>query len=155
MAKSALAAGALTLGTGAFGTATVAAQREQVAVFADSYYPGANFDVIDPLQQGTTVDILQVDDEPVTEISQPDEWTGHVIRYDIGQGAGITTFLFVRGDRFSRGDSGTIGPEASVLSSDLNLLTTSLGDGGGPGDNQAAEGNQTTNETPTENGGGE
>ncbi|MDS0476870.1 calcium-binding protein [Natrinema sp. 1APR25-10V2] len=154
MAKSALATGALTLGTGAFGTATVGAQQEQVAVFADSYYPGANFDVVDPLQQGTTVDILQVDDEPVAEISQPDEWTGHIIRYDIGRGAGITTFLFVRGGRLSRGDSGTIGPDASVLSSNLNLLNTTL-DGGETGGQQAAEGNQTTNETPAENGGGE
>ncbi|MDS0474837.1 calcium-binding protein [Natrinema sp. 1APR25-10V2] len=155
MAKSALVTGALTLGTAAYGTATVAAQQEQVAVFADNYYPGANFDVVDPLQQGTTVDILQVDDEPVAEISQPDEWTGHIIRYDIGQGAGITTFLFVRGSRLSRGDSGTIGPDASVLSSDLNLLDTSLGNGGGTGGSQAAEGNQAANETPNENGGGE
>ncbi len=155
MAKSALVTGALTLGTAAFGTATVGAQQEQIAVFANSYYPGANFDVVDPLQQGTTVDILQVDDEPVAEISQPDEWAGHIIRYDIGRGAGITTFLFVRGGSLSRGDSGTIGPEASVLSSDLNLLTTSLGDGGGTGGDQATEGNQTTNETPNENGGGE
>ena len=152
MAKSALATGALTLGT--VGTATVAAQQEQVAVFADSYYPGANFDVVAQLQQGTTVDILQVDGEPVAEISQPDEWTGHIVRYDIGQGAGITTFLFVRGQGLDSGASGRIGTEASVLSADLNLLNTAMDTGGGTGGEQTAEDNQTGNETPAENGGG-
>ncbi len=150
MARSTLATAALTLGTGAFGTAAVGAQQEQVAVFADSYHPGATFEVVAPLQQGTTVDILQVDDEPVAEISQPDEWTGHLIRYDIGQGAGITTFLFVRGQGLNAGDSGTIGPAASVLSSDLNLLETTLGEGTGPRGEQATEGP----ETRTENEGG-
>jgi hypothetical protein len=154
MAKSALATGALTLGTGAFGTAAVGAQQAQAAVFADSYYPGANFDVVAPLEQGTTVDILQVDDEPVAEISQPDEWAGHIVRYDIGRGAGITTFLFVRGQSLSSGDSGTIGPAASVLSSELNLLETTLGDGSGPGGEQATAENETTTEPRTENGGG-
>lgn len=152
MAKGALATGALTLGTGAFGAATVAAQQDQVAVFADSYYPGAQFDVIAPLQTSTTVEILQVDGEPVSEISQPDEWSGNLIRYDIGQGAGITTFLFVRGQSLSRGDSGTIGQDASVLSSELNLLNTTLGGGGGGGE-PTTEGNATMNETANESGG--
>ncbi|WP_408960381.1 calcium-binding protein [Natrinema sp. 74] len=154
MAKSALATGTLALGAGAFGTATVGAQQDQVAVFADSYYPRADFDVVAQLQASTTVDILQVDDEPVAEIAQPDEWSGHLIQYDIGQGAGITTFLFVRGQSLNSGDSTTIGPEASVLSSELNLLNTSLDDSGEPRDKRTAEGNQTANETATENGGG-
>lgn len=143
MAKGALATGALTLGTGAFGTATVGAQQEQVAVFANNYYPGANFDVIDQLQTGTTVDILQVDDETVSEISQPDEWIGHLIRYEVGAAeSGITTFLFLRGQSLSADDSGTIGEDAAMLSSQLNLLSTSLdggGDGGDTADDQPAE----------------
>ncbi|WP_276253249.1 calcium-binding protein [Halomontanus rarus] len=153
MAKGALATGALALGTGTFGTATVGAQDTSVAVFANNYYPGADFDVVAPLQTSTTVDILQVDGETVSEISQPDDWTGHVIRYDIGQQAGITTFLFARDQSLSAGDSGTIGEDASVLSSELNLLNTSLNGGGSDDgaveeddsmeDNETAENNET------------
>ena len=149
MTKGALATGALAVGT--LGTSTVSAQQNQIAVFADSFYPGASFDVIAPLQTSTTVDILQADGETVPEISQPDEWSGHIIRYDIGAGAGITTFLFARGQGLSRGDSGTIGPDASVLSSELNLLSTTL-DGGG-GMQTGGGGNQTENETNATNGG--
>ncbi|WP_408957904.1 calcium-binding protein [Natrinema sp. 74] len=157
MAKGALATGALTLGTGAFGTATVGAQEDQVAIFADSYYPGANFDVVAPLQTSTTVEVLQLDGETVEEISQPDEWNGHIIRYDIGQQSGITTFLFVRGASLSRGDSGTIGEDASVLSSQLNLLNTTLGGGGGGGggDTETNGGNETAGQNETAGNGGE
>ncbi len=133
MTKGALATGALTLGTGAFGTATVGAQEDQVAVFASELYPGADFDVLAQLQASTTVEILQLDGETVPEISQPDEWNGHIIRYDIGQQSGITSFLFARGTSLSAGDSGTLGDDASVLSADLNLMNTSLGGGGGGG----------------------
>ncbi|GAB3664304.1 hypothetical protein GCM10028856_03120 [Halopiger thermotolerans] len=160
MAKGALATGALTLGT--FGTATVSAQDGQIAVFARHLYPGANFEVLAQLQSGTTVDILSVDDETVPEISQPDEWTGHVIRYDIGQESGITSFLFTRGTSLSAGDTGTIGEDASVLSSELNLMSTSVNGGGGM-DTEDTEDTEVTeddvevevttddNETTTEN----
>ncbi|SEW26904.1 hypothetical protein SAMN05216285_3625 [Natrinema salifodinae] len=138
MAKGALAAGALTLGTGAFGTATVGAQDDQVAVFANNFYPQASFDVLAQLETSTTVEILQVDGETVSEISQPDEWAGHIIRYDIGQESGITSFLFVRGQSLSTDDSGTIGEDASVLNSDLNLLSASI-DSGTTGDTDTIE----------------
>lgn len=154
MAKSALATGAITLGT--IGTGTVAAQQDQVAVFANSFYSGAQFDVIDQLQTSTTVSILQLDGETVPEISQPDEWTGHIIRYDIDQEAGIMTFLFVRSGSLSRDNSGTIGENASVLSSELNLLNTTLGGGGGGGGGmETNDGNETDggNETTIDNGG--
>ncbi|QLK27875.2 calcium-binding protein [Natrinema zhouii] len=157
MTKGALATGALTLGTGAFGTATVGAQEDQVAVFASDLYPGADFDVLAQLQASTTVDVLQLDDETVPEISQPDEWNGHIIRYDIGQESGITTFLFARGGSLSSGDSGTIGEDASVLSPDLNLMSASLNGGGGGdgGDTTTNGGNETAdqNETTVGNGG--
>ncbi|WP_226006335.1 calcium-binding protein [Natrinema salinisoli] len=126
MAKGALATGALTLGTGAFGTATVGAQENEVAVFASGFFPGAEFTVLDELQTSTTVEVLQLEGETVDEISQPDEWTGHIIRYEIGSESGITTFMFVRGGSLSAGDSGTIASDASVLSPDLNLINTSL-----------------------------
>lgn len=146
MTKGALATGALTLGTGAFGTATVGAQEDQVAVFASDLYPGADFDVLAQLQASTTVDVLQLDDETVPEISQPDEWSGHIIRYDIGQESGITTFLFTRGGGLSSGDSGTLGEDASVLSPDLNLMSSSLNGGGGGGDTDET---MTTEESET------
>ncbi|WP_306054332.1 calcium-binding protein [Natronococcus wangiae] len=155
MAKSALAAGALTLGTATIGTSVAGAQDgEEVAVFADNYYPGADFDVLARLETSTTVDTLQVDDETVPEISQPDEWNGHIIRYNIGgESGGITTFLYIRGASLSDGDSGTIAEDASVLSSDLNLLSTSVeaaGDGEEPADNETAD-----NETAGNESGGE
>ncbi|WP_049924399.1 calcium-binding protein [Halopiger djelfimassiliensis] len=164
MAKGALATGALTLGTGAFGTATVQAQQVRVAVFANNYYPGASFEVVAPLEAGTTVDILRVDDETVPEISQPDEWGGHIIRYDIGQDSGITTFMFIRGRLLSSGVEGQIGDEATVLSSDLNLLSTTAS-GNSDTDNDTVE-EETDNEdlieepeeedtNDTENGGDE
>lgn len=152
MTKGALATGALTLGTGAFGTATVGAQEDQIAVFADALYPGASFDVLSQLQASTTVEVLQLDGETVSEISQPDEWNGHIIRYDIGQESGITSFLFVRGASLSEGDSGTLGDDASVLSPDLNLMSTSVDGGGNGGETTTENGG---NETATENGGNE
>lgn len=139
----------LALGGGSFGTATVAAQQERVAVFAFKYYPGADFDVVAQLETSTTVNVLQSEGETVPEISQPDEWTGHIIRYDVGQDAGITTFMFLRDQSLSAGDSGTLGTDASMLSPQLNLLNTSLGNGGdgGNGDGGAEE---TATPTPTE-----
>jgi hypothetical protein len=147
MAKGALATGALTLGTGAFGTATVGAQENEVAVFATGFFPGAEFTVLDELQTTTTVDVLQLEGETVDEISQPDEWNGHIIRYDIGAESGITTFLFVRGGSLSAGDSGTIASDASVLSPDLNLIETSLNGNDVETDDNGENGQNETNET--------
>lgn len=154
MAKSALATGALTLGTATIGTGVAGAQQEQTAIFADNYYPGATFTVVAPLQTSTTVEVLQVGDETVPEISQPDEWGGHIIRYDIGADSGITTFLFIRGQRLNAGDTGTIGEDASVLSSDLNLLNTSL-DGGAeePVEEEPVEGEEGGDDVLNESGG--
>lgn len=159
LAKSALTTGTLALGTGAFGTATVGAQQERVAVFANNYYPGATFDVIDRIETGTTVDILMAEGDTVPEISQPDEWVGHIIRYQIGTAeSGITTFLFAQGESLDAGDSGTIGEDASVLSSRLNLLSTSLGsgsDGGGvvDDDDGEADGDDSMDNVSDEDGG--
>lgn len=121
------------------------AQRERTAVFSNHYYPGARFEVIAQLQTNTTVEILRADEDPVPEISQPDEWTGHIIRYDIGdiRESGITTFLFTRGRRLSPTESGTIGDDASVLSSRLNLLSTSVTE-------QTGEGRQPLEEDESE-----
>lgn len=102
-------------------------QQDRALVFSYDYYPGVSFDVVSQLETGTTVRILQtVEGETVSEISQPDEYTGHVIRYDIGGSVGITSFLFLRERSLSPGDSGTLSDVSSMFSPQLNLLQTSL-----------------------------
>lgn len=102
-------------------------QDERVLVFSYDYYPGINFDVVSQLETGTTVSILQtVDEETVPEISQPDEYTGHIIRYDIGGSVGITAFLFSRDVSLDAGDSGTLSDMGSMFSPTLNLMQTSV-----------------------------
>ncbi|UHQ96148.1 calcium-binding protein [Natrinema halophilum] len=122
--KGALAGSAVTLG--AAGSAT-AQEDEEVLVYSYSYWPDTNFEVLSRLQQSTTVDLLEVDGEMVDVISQPDNWNGHVIRYDRGtETAGLTTFLFLRDGTFDEGDTETLSEAASMFSSRLNLLSTSL-----------------------------
>ena len=142
MKKGALATGALTLGSATVTPAAADGQQERVAAFSFRFYPGASFDVVAQLEQSTTVEVLQEEGQTVPEISQPDEWTGHIIRYDTGrEGPGITAFLFIRGRSLNPGDSGTLATEASMLSSRLNLLSTSLEGGGGGGGGDGGGGN--------------
>ncbi|QLG47565.1 calcium-binding protein [Natrinema halophilum] len=155
MKKGAATASAVALGTAA--TAGTATAQETVAalVFSYDYFPGSDFTVVSPLQQSTTVDVLQVDGETVDEITQPDEYDGHVIRYDDGgENAGVTTFLFTQ-DGLSSGDSGTMGQDAQMFSSDLNLLETSIngGNGGDGGDGGDGGGDTAGNETGGGGGG--
>ena len=152
MKKSALVAGTLLVGAGA-GASSASAQEEgeEVLAFAYNFFPAADFDVIARLEQSTTVDVLQVGDETVPEISQPDEWNGHVVRYDMGMGdtAGITTFLFLRGVSLDAGDSARLADDAQMFSSDLNLLNSSIGgaaetaDEGDEDDEDEADANET------------
>lgn len=103
------------------------AQEDRVLVFSYDYYPGVEFDVVSQLQTSSTVRILQtIEGENVAEISQPDEYTGHVIRYNIGGSVGITSFLFARNQSFSAGDSETLSETASMFSPQLNLMETSI-----------------------------
>ncbi|WP_114576310.1 hypothetical protein [Saliphagus sp. LR7] len=97
-----------------------------VLVFAYDYHPGQSFEVVAQLEQATTVNCLQDDDETVSEISQPDDYSGYVIRYDIGDGSGITAFLFSRDENLSADDTGSLGEDASMFSPTLNLLSTTL-----------------------------
>lgn len=126
--KGALATGALALGTAATTGAVTAQEDEEVLMYSYDFFPGQDFVVISQLQQSTTVSMLMIDDETVPEISSPDDFTGHVIRYsDGGDAAGITTFLFSEEVSLSEDDSGTLGTEPSMFSSDLNLLSSNLG----------------------------
>ncbi|WP_254523278.1 calcium-binding protein [Natrinema caseinilyticum] len=126
-----------TIAAGTAGIATVGAAATATAqddddddglVFAYNYFPGESCEIISLLQQSATVDILRVDGDTVSEISQPDDYTGYVIRYDRGDGdsSGTTTFLFTRGDDLSEGDSVEIGEEAEMFSPELNLLGADL-----------------------------
>ncbi|WP_408957903.1 hypothetical protein [Natrinema sp. 74] len=100
----------------------------QVILFTYDYEAGESFDVVSQLETGTTVRILQTTEgETVPEISQPDEYNGYVIRYQAQDGPiSPTTFLFVRDQTFSSGDSATLGEDASMFSSTLNLIATTL-----------------------------
>lgn len=96
-------------------------------VFSYDYFPGSDFDVVAQLETSTTVRVLQTsDEETVSELSQPDEYTGHVVRYEMGDTAGFTTLLFLQNESLSSGDSGSLADEATVFSSVLNLLETSI-----------------------------
>lgn len=103
-------------------------QEGQALVFSYDYKAGSTFDVISQLETGTTVRLLQTaEGESVPEISQPDEYNGYVIREQTQNGPlAPTTVLFVRGQTFSSGDTATLGEDASMFSSQLNLLSTTL-----------------------------
>ncbi|WP_458185973.1 twin-arginine translocation signal domain-containing protein [Haladaptatus sp. NG-WS-4] len=129
MKKGALATGALALGLGSAGSAS--AQGQNVLVYTYDYHPGVQFRVVNALEQSTTVRLLQ---RPgggnVPEISQPDDYNAYLIRYQLGGGGGqgqITTIVFGRDLSLSQGDTRRFSGDASIFSSTLNLLSTSLG----------------------------
>ncbi|KZN25214.1 hypothetical protein A4G99_01450 [Haladaptatus sp. R4] len=129
MKKGALATGALALGLGSAGSAS--AQGRNVLVYTYDYHPNVQFRVVNALEKSTTVRLLE---KPgggnVSEISQPDNYNGYVIRYLLGSGGGgqgqITTFMFAEGVSLSQGDTRQFSGDASVFSSTLNLLSTNL-----------------------------
>lgn len=95
-------------------------------VYSYDYYPNQDFDVLAQLETGTTVSMLETaEGETVSEISQPDDYTGHVVRYDMDGFAGLTGFVFLRDESLESGDSSSLGTEASMFSPELNLLEVS------------------------------
>ncbi|WP_254764860.1 hypothetical protein [Natrinema marinum] len=100
----------------------------QVLVFTYNYEAGESFDVVSQLETSTTVSILQTaDGETVPEISQPDEYTGHVVRYSTDDGPQApSVLLFTRDQSYSSGDSATLGEDAQMFSTQLNLISTSI-----------------------------
>ncbi|WP_231183254.1 twin-arginine translocation signal domain-containing protein [Haladaptatus sp. DYF46] len=137
MKKGALATGALALGLGSAGSAS--AQSSNVLVYTYDYHPSVEFRVVNTLEAATTVRLLE---RPgggnVPEISQPDNYNGYIIRYLLGGSNGgqgqITTFMFKQGGQtLSQGDTRQFSGDASIFSSELNLLSTSIGSGNGGG----------------------
>ncbi|MFB9804162.1 twin-arginine translocation signal domain-containing protein [Haladaptatus pallidirubidus] len=133
MKKGALATGALALGLGSAGTS--AAQDSEVLVYTYDYHPNVQFRVENTLDQSTVIQLLQLPGGgDVPEISQPDDYSGWVIRYNLGNGnASITTVLFSRDASLSTDDQRRLSGDATIFSSELNLLSTSLQGGGGGG----------------------
>ncbi len=136
MKKGALATGALALGLGSAGSAS-AQDGNQVLVYTYDYHPGVSFRVTNSLEQSTVVSLLErPGGGDVPEISQPDNYSGWIVRYNLGEGdAAITTFLFSQDANLSTGDQHMLSGDASIFSSELNLLSANLssGDGGNGG----------------------
>ncbi|MFC4249608.1 calcium-binding protein [Natribaculum luteum] len=127
--KGALAASALALGAGASSTAA-AQDNGEALVFPHHYIPEQDLDVLSQFEQGNTVNVLELDGETVPEISQPDEYNGYVVRYDIGEEtAGATGFLFLRNESLDDGDTVTLSADATMFSSELNILSVSINGG--------------------------
>ncbi|GAA5049090.1 hypothetical protein ACFFQF_25320 [Haladaptatus pallidirubidus] len=127
MKKGALATGALALGLGSAGTAA-AQDTDSVLVYTYAYHPNVPFRVTNALDQSTTVRLLErPGGGSVDEISQPDDYSGWVIRYDLGGSvAAITAIMFSRDASFSQGDRRRFSGDATVFSSELNLLSTTV-----------------------------
>ena len=125
MKKGAIATGALALG--AAGTGSAATQQQGNAlVFSYEFFPGATFRVTAPLQASTTIDILNgPNDQGVPEISQPDEYNGYVISYQLG-GSTIYTFAFTRGQTLQPDSTYQFSQSAQVFSTQLNLLQVAV-----------------------------
>jgi hypothetical protein len=128
MKKGAIATGALALG---LGSGSASAQQRDVLVYTNDYYPNVPFRIIQPLQQATTVQLLSRSrGGDISEISQPDDYLGYIIRYNLGRngnGGKITTFVFLRGGTtLNVGSTRRFSGDASIFSSELNLLSTTL-----------------------------
>ncbi|SIR06137.1 Tat (twin-arginine translocation) pathway signal sequence [Haladaptatus litoreus] len=152
MKKGALATGALALGLGSTGSAS--AQNQNVLVYTYDYHPGVQFRVTASLEQSTTVRLLErPGGGDVPEITQPDDYSGYVIRYQLGGGdqGQITTFVFGRDLSLSTDSTRRFSGDASIFSSTLNLLSTTIqGGGGNGGTTTTTQGTTTT----TQGGGG-
>ncbi|WP_458207233.1 twin-arginine translocation signal domain-containing protein [Haladaptatus sp. NG-SE-30] len=131
MKKGALATGALALGLGSAGSAS-AQQGAEMLVYTYDYHPNIPFRVTNALEQSTVVRLLRrPGGGDVPEISQPDDYNGWVVRYDLGgQDASLTTVVFSRTANLSSGDRRRFSGDATIFSSELNLLSTSLRGGG-------------------------
>ncbi|RBI59651.1 hypothetical protein DMJ13_21150 [halophilic archaeon] len=128
MQKGALASGAVALGIASTDSAVAQDGQRQVLVFTYDYYPGVNFRVTQPLQASTTVNVLRrPGGGTVPEISQPDDYNGYVINYQLGgdgqDQAGITTLLFTQ-DSLQTDTRYRLGSDAQVFSATLNLVST-------------------------------
>lgn len=124
MKKGALASGAVALGLGASGTAA-AAPNDTVRVFSYDYRPQVPFDVIDQLNQPTMNAI--VGESGV--LSDADEFTGYVIRYQMPQGQtkpGEYAFVFTKGRALARGNTHRFDGSVSVFDQQINLLADTV-----------------------------
>ncbi|WP_231185912.1 hypothetical protein [Haladaptatus sp. DYF46] len=103
----------------------VAAQPSgTVLVFTRDFYPNVPFRIVSQLPASITVTILDEPPDDVQVISQPDEYNGYVITYEV-YGTPIFVFLFSRrylpvGTRFRFSD------DATYFSANLDLIEVSV-----------------------------
>lgn len=124
MKKGALASGALALGLGSAGSAA-AAPSDTVRVFAYDYRPMVPFDVIDQLNQPTINAIVGHS----SVLSDSDEFTGYVIRYQMPQGQpkpGEYAFVLTKGTSLSTGSTLKFDGSVSVFDKEINLLADTV-----------------------------
>ncbi|MFB6166039.1 MAG: hypothetical protein ABEJ31_12835 [Haloarculaceae archaeon] len=144
MKKGAVASGLVALGAAGVGTAA-AQDQASALVFSYDYYPGAEFTVTASLQQSTTTKMLQTPGgQNISEISSPADYNGYAIGYSLG-GSPIYSYLFTK-RTLQQGNSYSIGEEAQVLSSRLNLLSTSISRGSGSS-SMSSDNNSTNSST--------
>ncbi len=116
IATGALASGAIALGVGG-GTAT-AQQADSALVFTYDFVPNRRFVETAQLQQGTTNGILQ------DVVSQPDEWTGFIGRYqETDEDPGEFFITFTRDGSLG---TGTFSADVTFFATEANLLTASI-----------------------------
>lgn len=124
MKKGALASGAVALGLGSSGTAA-AAPTDNVRVFAYDYRPMVPFDVIDELNQPTINSVVSQSDV----LSNPDEVTGYVIRFQMPQGAqkpGEYAFVLTKGRSLATGSTYQLDGSVNVFDPSINLLADTV-----------------------------
>ncbi|GAA0223865.1 hypothetical protein ACFFQF_09200 [Haladaptatus pallidirubidus] len=93
-------------------------------LFTRDYHPHVPFRVLGNLPATITVAILDEPPDGVQVLSQPDDYNGYVITYEI-YGTPIYTFLFTR-QFLPTGDRLRLGEDATYFSTNLNLLEVSI-----------------------------
>lgn len=94
-------------------------EQAELVLFANDYYPDADFTVVDEMQQAAAAEVLiqhsgdaDRDDGEIRTFDDPYNWEGYIIRYDIGS-AGLVTFLFSEEVDFEPGDSTALSGDVS------------------------------------------
>lgn len=145
MKKGALASGALALGVSASGTAA-AQDASSALVFGYDYSPRRPFQEVARLQQGTTNQLLRVQDESL--VDQPDEWTGLIARYRQDEEDPGELFLaFARDGTLGQGEFDT---DATYFNPEANLLRVSITEGDGEETTEEEDEETTEEETDEE-----
>ncbi|WP_157971565.1 twin-arginine translocation signal domain-containing protein [Halorussus litoreus] len=150
MKKGALASSAVALGVASTGSTTANTVQDdgnvpnQVLVFAYDYNPGLSFGVINRLQQQTVNRILgqSIGDNGDEVVSDPTEYNGYIAQYQSDDALGEYLLVFVREETLATDTTYQFNPgDATFFNTDINLLQSGLGSGGGDGSSDDDSGN--------------